>query len=179
MLWRSNRHKGQTRSFRSPRKSITKVLQALEIANTGGSEYQELVVATSGVVFLGSPLQGTRAGTAAQWRAMLEGILGNSPSQTLLQDLDGHTKVLRDTSEQFLKMITHPPMQTMTMCFWESKKSQLAKAILPTWMSRYSTNTEIIVRGPIYPPNIANRSCWCTACRRRLCVLLWTAKTTA
>lgn len=102
---------------------------------------------------------------------MLEGILGNSPSQTLLQDLDGHNKVLRDTSEQFLKMITHLPMQTMTMCFWESKKSQLAKAILPTWMSRYSTNTEMIVRGSNYPPNIANRSWWCTARRRRLCVL--------
>ena len=104
-----------------------------------------MVVATSGIVFLGSPLQGTRAGTAAQWRAMLGGILNNSPSQTLLQDLDGHTKVLRDTSEQFLEIISNPPMQTMTMCFWESKKSRLAKAILPIWISRHLTSTEIIV----------------------------------
>ena len=78
---------------------------------------------------------------------MLGGILNNSPSQTLLQDLDGNTKVLREISEQFLKIITAPPMQTMTMCFWESKKSQLAKAILPTWMSKHLTNTEIIVGG--------------------------------
>ena len=78
---------------------------------------------------------------------MLGVILNNSPSQTLLQDLDGHTKVLRDTSEQFLKIITAPPMQTMTMCFWESKKSQLAKAVLPTWVSKHLTSTEIIVSG--------------------------------
>ena len=78
---------------------------------------------------------------------MLGGILNNSPSQTLLQDLDGNTKVLRETSEQFLKIITAPPMQTMTMCFWESKKSQLAKAILPTWMSNHLTITKIIVGG--------------------------------
>ena len=78
---------------------------------------------------------------------MLGGILNNSPSQTLLQDLDGNTKVLRETSEQFLKIITAPPMQTMTMCFWESKKSQLAKAILSAWMSKHLTSTEIIVGG--------------------------------
>lgn len=78
---------------------------------------------------------------------MLGGILNNSPSQTLLQDLDGHTKALRDTSEQFLKIITAPPMQTMTMCFWESKKSQLARAVLPAWISNPLTYTEIIVGG--------------------------------
>ena len=76
---------------------------------------------------------------------MLGGILNNSPSQTLLQDLDGHTKVLRDTSEQFLKLITCPPMQTMTMCFWETKKTQLAKAVLPTRMTNYLASTKVIV----------------------------------
>ena len=78
---------------------------------------------------------------------MLAGILQKSPSQTLLHDLDGDTKKLRDTSAAFVKMITNPPMQTMTMCFWESKKTQLAKAILPNWMSKLSTGTNIIVRG--------------------------------
>ena len=78
---------------------------------------------------------------------MLGGILNKSPSQTLLQDLDGHTKVLRDTSEQFLKIVTAAPMQTMTMCFWESKKSQLAKAVLPIGMSKYLSSTNIIVGG--------------------------------
>ena len=82
---------------------------------------------------------------------MLAGILSNSSSQTLLQDLDGHTKVLRDTSEKFFKMINSPPMQTMTMCFWESKKTQLAKAILPIWISKHLTSTEMIVRGPLLP----------------------------
>lgn len=78
---------------------------------------------------------------------MLGGILGKSTSQTLIRDLDGDTKILRDTSEQFLKIVTNPPMQTMTMCFWESKKTQLAKAVLPNWISRHLTCTEMIVRG--------------------------------
>lgn len=76
---------------------------------------------------------------------MLAGILGKSPSRTLLQDLDGDTKKLRDTSEEFVKMITNPPMQTMTMCFWESKKTQLAKAILPSYLSKLLSGTKIIV----------------------------------
>ena len=76
---------------------------------------------------------------------MLGGILKKTPSQTLLQDLDGHTKVLRDTSDQFLKIITGPPMQTMTMCFWETKKTQLAKAVLPSWMTNPFPSTKIIV----------------------------------
>ncbi len=130
---------------------MTKSFQALEIANTKGSEYQKLVVATSGVVFLGSPLQGTRAGTAAQWRVMLGGILRKSPSRTLLEDLDGDTKKLRDTSEAFVKMIRNPPMQTMTMCFWESKKTQLAKAILPKSISNLLTRTKMIVGGLLMP----------------------------
>ena len=146
MLWGSYYHESPIEPFYNLGNLITNVAQALTIANAQASEYKHLVFATSGVVFLGSPLQGTRAGAAAQWRAMLGGILGNSPSQTLLQDLDGHTKTLRDTSEQYLKIITSPPMQTMTMCFWESKKSQLAKAILSTSMSRYLTITEMIVR---------------------------------
>ena len=82
---------------------------------------------------------------------MLAGILGKSPSRTLLQDLDGDTKKLRDTSEEFVKMITNPPMQTMTMCFWESKKTQLAKAILPSSMSKLLSGTKIIVRGLLLP----------------------------
>lgn len=130
---------------------VAKDFQALVAANTKGSEYQKLLVATSGVVFLGSPLQGTRAGTAAQWRAMLAGVLQKSPSQTLLRDLDGGTKVLRDTSEEFIKMITNPPMQTMTMCFWESKKTQLANAVLPKWVSKVLTRTKMIVRSLLLP----------------------------
>ncbi|MCJ1224820.1 hypothetical protein MMC12_001466 [Toensbergia leucococca] len=121
------------------------ITKALEIANIKGSQYQKLVVATSGVIFLGSPLQGTRAGTAAQWRAMLAGILDETPSQTLLQDLDGGTKVLRDTSDRFVKVITARPMQTMTKCFWESKQSQVANAILPAWITTFWTITKIIL----------------------------------
>lgn len=81
---------------------------------------------------------------------MLAGVLGESPSQTLLQDLNGSTKVLRDTSEAFVKMITNPPMQTMTKCFWESRPSQVANAILPAQITKslpgLFSHTQMIVR---------------------------------
>lgn len=86
---------------------------------------------------------------------MLAGVLNESPSQMLLQDLNGSTKVLRDTSERFVKMIAAPPMQTMTKCFWESKPSQLANAILPAWivksLTTFSTYTQMIVRRLVLP----------------------------
>lgn len=109
-------------------------------------------MATSGVVFLGSPLQGTRASKAAEWHVMIAGILNRHPSQTLLQDLDGSTTVLRETTDQFVHMITTPPLQMMTMCFWETQKSQVLKAVLPTCLRnkvpRMFSSTKMIVRSP-------------------------------
>ena len=109
------------------------------------SQYRKLLVATSGVVFLASPLQGTRAGKAAQWQAMLCGILDEAASQTLVEDLDGSTRALRNTSENFVKMVTTAPMKTMTMCFWESKKTQVLKAKLPAWALLPLSSLKVIV----------------------------------
>ncbi len=94
------------------------IYKALEIANIHGNQYRKLLIATSGVVFLGSPLQGTKAAKAAQWRAMLAGILNKKASQTLLEDLDGSSRELRKSSERFVEMVTTPPMQTMTRMLW-------------------------------------------------------------
>lgn len=82
---------------------------------------------------------------------MLAGVLGETPSQTLLQDLNGDTRVLRETSERFVKMIVAPPMQTMTKCFWESRKTQLANAILPPGMTKFLAKTKKIVRRLLQP----------------------------
>ncbi|KAM0799817.1 hypothetical protein BDR22DRAFT_854308 [Usnea florida] len=110
------------------------ITKALEIANTHDSIYRKLLLATSGVVFLGSPLQGARAAKAAEWHVMIAGILNRHPSQTLLQDLDGSTRALRETTHRFVKMITTPPLEIMTTCFWETQKSQVLKAVLPTYL---------------------------------------------
>ncbi len=125
------------------------IYKALEIANIHDSQYRKLLVATSGVVFLGSPLQGTKAAKAAQWRTMLGGMLNKEPSQTLLEGLDGSTRELRKTSERFVAMVTSPPMQTMTMCFWESKRTQVLKPVLPTWTLSSLRSLKMIVSYPI------------------------------
>ena len=107
------------------------------------------MLATSGVVFLGSPLQGTRAAKAAEWHVMIAGILSRHPSQTLLQDLNGSTRALRETTHRFVKMIMTPPLKIMTTCFWETQESQVLKAVLPTYLptrvSRMFNSTKMIV----------------------------------
>lgn len=77
---------------------------------------------------------------------MLGGILNKEPSRTLLEDLDGSTRALRETSEKFVTMVTTLPMQTMTMCFWESQKSQVLKAVLPARTLRLGSSVKMIVR---------------------------------
>ena len=124
---------------------LSNFLKALEIANVHDSHYRKLLVANSGVVFLASPLQGTRAGKAAQWQTMLAGILNKKPSKTLLEDLDGSTRVLRETSKKFVRMVTTPPMKTMTMCFWESQKTKVLKAIIPVWAGTLASSANMIV----------------------------------
>ena len=149
VLWRSYRHQGEASEFMSLNTYTLTNCEALEIANVHDSQYRRLLTATSGVVFLGSPLQGTKVGKAAQWRAMLAGILNKAPSQTLLEDLDGNTRALRRTSESFVAMMKTPPMQTMmTMCFWESQKTQILKAILPSWTLSHLSSLQTIVSRP-------------------------------
>ena len=120
------------------------------MANIHDNIYRKLLLATSGVVFLGSPLQGTRAAKAAEWHVMIAGILNRHPSQTLLQDLSGSTRALRETTHRFVKMITTPPFEIMTTCFWETQESQVLKAVLPTYLptsvSRIFDGTKMIVR---------------------------------
>ena len=120
------------------------------MANIHDSVYRKLLLATSGVVFLGSPLQGTRAAKAAEWHVMIAGILNRHPSQTLLQDLDGSTRALRETTHLFVKMITTPPLEIITTCFWETQESQVLKAVLPTYLPtpvlRMFNGTKMIVR---------------------------------
>lgn len=146
VLWWSYCHKGKAViPSRLDESELNCFLKALEIANIQHSQYRNLVVANSGVVFLGSPLQGTKAIKGAQWQAMVGGIRNKGSSQTLLRDLDGSTRALRETSEKFVTMVATPPMKTMTMCFWESKKTKVLKAVLPAWTPGLASSVKMIV----------------------------------
>ena len=65
---------------------------------------------------------------------MIAGILNRHPSQTLLQDLDGSTRVLHETTNNFAKMIQTPPMKMLVSSFWETQESQVLKAVLPNYL---------------------------------------------
>ena len=108
--------------------------------------HRSLLLSTTGIVFLGSPLQGSEAATFAQWQTMLGGILNRSPSKTLLQDLDGHTKSLRETTRRFVEIIRKRPMRMETMCFWETLPTQTLNAILPRLLTVFFGFSKTIVR---------------------------------
>ena len=86
---------------------------------------------------------------------MISGILGKHPSKTLLEDLDGSRKSLSRTTHLFANMIQKPPMRMMTTYFWESRPSQVLKAVLPSWLPKASLKafkrTEMIVGDPQDP----------------------------
>lgn len=176
VLWWSCCHKGEAVVLSRLDERELKVLKALEIANIHNSQHRKLLVASSGVVFLGSPLQGTKAGKAAEWQAMLGAILNKGSSQTLLQDLDGSTRALRETSEKFVTMVTTPPMQTMTMCFWESKKTQVLKAVLPARILTLRSSVKMIVSHYYLDCRTRLIKTGDTVGGRRLCVPLRTAQ---
>ena len=119
--------------------------KALEIANAYDSLYRNVLLAASGIVFLASPHQGSRAATAAHWQTMLAGILNKAPSQTLLQDLDGQTGALRETTRRFIEIIRKPQMKMMTHCFWETRPTQILNKILPKSVASLSTVTKAVV----------------------------------
>ena len=88
---------------------------------------------TSGVVFLGSPLRGTKAAAFAAWKNLAFGILGPSQesSCTLLDDLKANSSRLENMLAEFGKLTVQSRMQAgmEIRCFYETRKTQVFNAI--------------------------------------------------
>ena len=76
---------------------------------------------------------------------MLAGLLNKKPSKALLQDLDGVTKALRETTRRFIEITTKPQMQIMTMCFWETRPTNVLNKVLPRSLAKLSEISKIVV----------------------------------
>ena len=110
-------------------------IQALLIASreTDGEQKKAIFEQTAGVIFLGSPLRGTRAATFAGWKNLVFGILGHSQesSVTLLSDLEADSSRLESLVADFGKLTIRTRTQKgmEIRCFYETRKTQVLNAI--------------------------------------------------
>ena len=109
--------------------------QALLTASREVNDEQKRAVfeQTAGVIFLGSPLRGTKAATFAGWKNFVFGILGHNQesSITLLSDLEANSSRLESLVADFGKLTIRSGMQKgmEIRCFYETRKTQVLNAI--------------------------------------------------
>ena len=83
---------------------------------------------TIGVIFLATPLRGTGAKDAAEWRSFISRILGQQPSTTLIKDLAETASTLQGLVEDFGKMTIRIGLKIR--CFYETRPTQILNAVL-------------------------------------------------
>lgn len=88
---------------------------------------------TAGVIFLGSPLRGTKTATFAGWKNFVFGILGRDQesSNTLIDDLKLNSSRLENLVSEFGKLTMRSQTQAgiEIRCFYETRKTQVVNAI--------------------------------------------------
>ncbi|OCL09319.1 hypothetical protein AOQ84DRAFT_404825 [Glonium stellatum] len=87
---------------------------------------------TAGVIFLGTPLRGTRTAKFAGWKNLVFGILGNDESsETLLKDLEEDSSRLESLVADFGKLtIRNREQQGMEIrCFYETRTTKVSNAV--------------------------------------------------
>lgn len=124
--------------------------QALTQADSSASPYNAVLRLTVGVVFLGTPLRGSKAATAAKWRTYVAGILGKETSDSLIRDLDGKSGVLQDLVQKFAVLANSHRLRLPALCFYECRTTEIWRSVLPrTTADRFSSGfTNNIVSSP-------------------------------
>ncbi|OBT50883.1 hypothetical protein VE04_08686, partial [Pseudogymnoascus sp. 24MN13] len=109
------------------------VAEALLTAFRDAERKKALFDQTAGVIFLGSPLRGTKAATFAGWKNLVFGILGpdQESSDTLLDDLKENSSRLENLVAEFGKLTVRSRTQAgiEVRCFYETRKTQMSNAI--------------------------------------------------
>jgi ankyrin repeat protein len=101
---------------------------------------------TAGIIFLGTPLRGTKAKKVAEWSTFISGIIGkdDESSTTLVEDLAANSSNLESLIEDFGKLTIKYGMEIR--CFYETRKTQVLKAVFnPPFLRLVPSFTEILV----------------------------------
>jgi hypothetical protein len=103
-------------------------------------------------VFLATPLRGSGAAPAAQWRVFVSGIMGNNVSDKLIRDLDAKTGVLEHLVRVFAENANASWLKLPIHCFYETQRTEILRSLLPRNVaSMFSTPTiNMIVSGEFH-----------------------------
>lgn len=112
---------------------MKKTKQALLTAFRDAELKKAVFDQTAGVIFLGSPLRGTKAASFAGWKNFVFGILGptHESSCTLLHDLKENSSRLENLVVEFGKLTVRSRTQAgiEIRCFYETRQTQISNAI--------------------------------------------------
>lgn len=112
---------------------LTSEKQALLTASRKAVHKRLVFDQTAGVIFLGSPLRGTKAATFAGWKNFVFGILcpNRESSCALLDDLKANSSRLETLVAEFGKLTVQSRMQAgmEIRCFYETRKTQVFNSI--------------------------------------------------
>ena len=103
------------------------MLQALESASRDQMKYEYLLRSTTGMAFLGTPLQGTATASIADWVALIRGFIGKETSRALLQSLKENASSLNTLIQDFSNMAIAHNLQIT--CFNETRTMQVVNAV--------------------------------------------------
>ncbi|KAK5260321.1 hypothetical protein LTR40_004369 [Exophiala xenobiotica] len=106
------------------------MFQAVVRAAREGSEYRHILLATTGIVFLATPLLGSAAAQEAQWQVIVGLIMQEQTSKELIDGLYEHDKHLRDLTRTFAELARHESIQLPFCCFYELKKTKILRRFL-------------------------------------------------
>lgn len=126
------------------------MLQALERAHRG-PEYEYLLKSTIGVVFLGTPLRGTKTASIAEWVALIRGFMNKETSDTLLQSLKEKSSSLDALVHEFSKLaiklaIAH---NFQIRCFYETRRTRIETAVVTRQLAKFLPFPEVEVGSTI------------------------------
>ncbi|KAI1085951.1 P-loop containing nucleoside triphosphate hydrolase protein [Rostrohypoxylon terebratum] len=110
-----------------------------------GSKYRQILRSTVGIVFLATPFFGTDAARPASWLVVVKGIMGKDASDQLIKDLEARHDFVRERVQKFAEIANSNAIRLPIRCFYETKKTKIAKKILPTWISDRWSRGSILV----------------------------------
>lgn len=121
--------------------------KALHSAASKTRTYSYLRDATVGIVFLGTPFNGTPMQRQAQWLIAYGNLRREDTSRALVENLaaeetNAHLKELVDN---FAISVNSTNFSILIHCFYETQKTNLAKKALPPSLAKYMPYNRFIV----------------------------------
>ncbi|KAI1506280.1 hypothetical protein F5X99DRAFT_129304 [Biscogniauxia marginata] len=119
--------------------------EAICRAGQEGNKYRQILQSTVGIVFLATPFAGTDAAGPASWLIVVKGIMGKEASGQLIKDLKERHAFVRERVQRFAEIANANSIRLPLCCFFETRKTKIAKKVLPAWISEISPRGRILV----------------------------------